>query len=257
MATRTIDRAYRRFDRGRSRVMLQWAPDGALDEFNALAYERDAVYNPQSSAFRSSLFPWEAVAIREYFTPPPGRILLGGAGGGREAFAVAEHGYDVVAFEPAPELAEAMAARAASAPRVKAFRARYEDLPRLGPAGAGGAEANVHDLGPYDAAIMGWGSFSHLPTRRARVQALASIAETTSGPVLVSFLTFAGDDTRQRRRRDRRPGGTFSIFIGYFHTLDARELHDVARAAGVELIALNTDETESPWPHAIMRRKAG
>jgi hypothetical protein len=254
MATRGVDTAYRLFDRARSRAIVRWASEVVLDEFNTLAYERDDTYDPGSSAFRSRLFPWEAAAIRQHFDPPPGRILLGGAGGGREAFALADRGYEVVAFEPAIHLAAAMAERAMATPSVQAFRARYEDLPRLAAARPGDRGADVRDLGPFVAAIMGWGSFSHLTTCAARIAALASLGDATTGPILVSFLSF--DDRRRGGRPGTRDGAgdNFSIFIGYFHTVNAPELEELAHASRLEVVALNTDETESPWPHTILRR---
>ena len=50
--------------------------------------------------------------FERYFPPPPAHILVGGAGGGREAFALLERGYRVTAFEPSEALAASMAAAA-------------------------------------------------------------------------------------------------------------------------------------------------
>lgn len=253
LATKTVDSAYRLFDRARSHAVVRWASDAVLDEFNAVAYARDDTYRPETAAFRSALFPWEAAAVRDHFDPPPGRILLGGAGGGREAFALAEQGYEVVAFEPATELATAMATRADVMPLVRSYRARYEDLPLLGPARQGDTWADVRDLAPFTAAVMGWGSFSHLTSRAARVRALASLGEVTAGPILVSFLAFnSGTTGRFGAAADRR-GDAFSIFIGYYHCGNERELEDLASAANLDVIAMNTDEIESTWPHAVLR----
>jgi len=253
LATKTVDTAYRRFDRLRSRAVVRWATRGVMTEFNAMAYERDDVYHPATERFRRRLFPWEAAAVRDHFDPPPGRVLLGGAGGGREAFALAERGYEVVAFEPAPELAEAMADRAASMPLVRAFRAGYEDLPQLFSPSPTEEGAHLRDLGPFAAAVMGWGSFSHLATRAARIDALRVVGEATTGPLLVSFLDFGGPDVGNAGR-DEDGAENFSIFIGYYHTMGVRELEELVRAAGLEIVALNTDETDSTWPHAVLRR---
>lgn len=257
LATRSVDTAYRRFDRLRSRAVVRLASDRVLAEFNALAYERDDVYHPARAAFRSRLFPWETAAIRDHFDPPPGRVLLCGAGGGREAFALAERGYEVVASEPAPELAAAMAARATTMPRVRAYRAGYEDLPQLFPARAHDEGADVAALGPFTAAVMGWGSFSHLATRAARLGALRSMAAATTGPILVSFLAFGDPSTAHRSGRGDKGSEIFSIFIGRYHTVSARELEDLSREAGLSVVALNTDETDSTWPHAILQRTSG
>jgi hypothetical protein len=81
--------------------------------------------------FRSYLFPKEEKIIKEYFPPPPARCLIGAAGGGREALALAGMGYEVLAFEPVPQLALALAGRKVSNMRV--YCARYEEMPRLFP----------------------------------------------------------------------------------------------------------------------------
>jgi len=254
LSTRAVDKVGRLFYRARSAAVVRWASPAVMTEFNALAYGRDDVYRPGTPTFRNRWFPWEAAAIREHFDPPPGRILVGGAGGGREAFALAAMGYEVVAFEPAANLAEAMAANVPESAPVQAFRAAYEDLPRLEPVDPTGTGADLKDLGPFAAAVMGWGSFSHLPSVEDRVQALRSMGEATDGPILVSFLTFRQQERVPRERRPRHWGDNFSIFIGYYHTLSEEELNELAQAAGLTVVALNTDETESTWPHAVLRR---
>lgn len=258
LATRAVDTAYRRFDSARSRVVVRAVSTQVLGEFNAMAYERDDVYHPAKARFRDRLFPWEAAAVREHFPPPPGRVLLGGAGGGREAFALADRGYDVIAFEPAPELAAAMAIRADPMPLVSAFRGGYEDLPQLHPARPIDTGTELGGVGPFSAAIMGWGSFSHLATPAARRDALSAVAAATTGPILVSFLAFDTEGGRAGAAghpgRPSRAGEHFSIFIGYYHTVTRAEIEQLAREAGLEVVALNTDETDSTWPHAILRR---
>ena len=108
--THLVDRAYRRFDRLRSALVVSFASDRFFDEYNSLAYSATENYQPGSEAFRSGLFDWEEDAVRRYFPAPPSRVLVGGAGGGREPFALADKGYVVVAFDPAEPLVRAMAA---------------------------------------------------------------------------------------------------------------------------------------------------
>src|SRR4051794_9728091 len=111
--------AHRYFDKARSRAVVRWASEDVLEAFNALAYESDKAYVPGTRKFRHHLFAWETAAIGRFFPPAPARLLIGGAGGGREAFALAERGYEVVAFEPAAGLAAGMADTASSS-RVRA-----------------------------------------------------------------------------------------------------------------------------------------
>src|SRR5262245_21682217 len=107
-ATVMVDRAYRLFDRLRSKCVLACAPDAFFDVYNDLTYSRQTVYRPDRETFRSSLFAFEERVIGQYFPPPPGTVLIGAAGGGREAFALARRGYQVVAFEPARPVAASM-----------------------------------------------------------------------------------------------------------------------------------------------------
>jgi len=167
-ATSLVDTAYRRFDSLRSRLVTRFAPDAVLDAFNDLTYGVTGVYRPDASNYRSELFNWEQEAFARAFPAPPARVLVGGAGGGREAFALAERGYEVVAFEPSAALAAAMAAHAAEDRpdvgatfrrpiRVRAYVGRYEDLPDLKTPGGSDAEAGldvVHEC--YDGSDGRW-----------------------------------------------------------------------------------------------------
>ena len=96
-----VDRTSRRFDRLRSALLVAFASDSFLDEYNALTYGLENSYRADSAAFRRGLFDWEERAVERFFPRPPARVLVGGAGGGREAFALHEKGYTVVAFDPA------------------------------------------------------------------------------------------------------------------------------------------------------------
>jgi hypothetical protein len=79
-----VDRAARRFDQIRSVLITHWASPSVLDAYNDLAYERTPVYRAGTPQFRHTLFNWETEAIAGAFPDPPGRVLIGGAGGGRE-----------------------------------------------------------------------------------------------------------------------------------------------------------------------------
>lgn len=65
------------------------ASDEFYDIFNDLAYARQDVYRQGTESFRSSLFPFEERVISKYFPSPPGNVLVGAAGGGREALMLA------------------------------------------------------------------------------------------------------------------------------------------------------------------------
>jgi SAM-dependent methyltransferase len=244
-----VDRGYRWFDRFRSELVAARASAEVLDRFNDLVYGGAPRYQPESGVFRAHLFPFEEHAVSELFPPPPARVLLGGAGGGREAFALAERGYEIVAFEPAPQLVEQLEqSRGKLAIRVQ--RGAYDDLERLFPDER------------FDAGIFGWGSFSHLRSHQARADALREYGRLTPGPILVSFLAVKSEPTRRLaqfrralpRRADRDPHDVFAMSIGLYHPVDEEEVRGLAEEAGLEIVHVNFDVRETNWPHVVLRR---
>jgi SAM-dependent methyltransferase len=248
-ASALVDRTYRRFDRLRSELVASLASDETLDRFNELAYGGTPRYQPDSAAFHGELFPFEERVIDEFFPRPPARILLGGAGGGREAFALAERGYDVVAFEPAQSLVAGFAAAIGTRP-IEVRRGSYEELAQLLPDDT------------FDAAIFGWSSFSHLRNDESRLEALRQYRRLTGGPILVSFLALKSEAssrlTRLRRILPRRPGrdpaDVFALTIGLYHPVDEEEVRTLAERAGLRVVELNFDERETSWPHVVLQR---
>ncbi len=243
LATRFIDKftvrhrtTYMAVDRVRSALVLALASDAVLARFNALAYGRQA-YNPHSSAFKCNLFSWEEEVIATYFPRPPARLLVGGAGGGREVLALAARGYEVVAFEPSEPLAALMANRVAKDLKVSVYRAGYEDIPRLFPVCPGERCGNLEAESGFDAAILGFGSYSHLRTDEQRIHTLSSFARHVHGPILVSFHQSEGT------------GDRFSVYIGFTHDVVASELAAVADRSGLSIAHLNEHAED---PHAVL-----
>jgi SAM-dependent methyltransferase len=250
-ASTLIDNGYRRFDRLRSELVAALASDAVLDRFNEIAYGATQAYRPDTEEFRAYLFPWEETVIRDHFPEPPARILVGGAGGGREPLALAELGYEIVAFDPAEPLIDAFARQAPS--NVSALRGAYADMDTL-----------FSSSETFDAAIVGWGSFSHLRDEQSRIETLASFARLTGGPILVSFLALkAGGIPRRlariRRLLPRRPNrddeDIFAVSIGFYHPVDEKEVRRLAGAAGLEITHLSFDSRDTNWPHVVLRRR--
>lgn len=255
--THLVDRAYRRFDRLRSSLLVAIGSDAFFDEYNTLAFGDTEAYRADSPAFRRGLFDWEADAIRRHFPPPPARVLVGGAGGGREAFALVEQGYAVVAFDPAGTLVDGMRRAAPGDGRLAAYCGSYADLPRLRDPGSGG----VLDLGherPFDAAVVGWASFSHLRTDDERIRTLRSFAQLARGPILVSYF---GDPAPAgvappagglrcwlARRAAHRGRSVFSVQVGYYRLLRPDEMEGLVRSAGLRLLAA---ESGGNWPYVV------
>jgi 2-polyprenyl-3-methyl-5-hydroxy-6-metoxy-1,4-benzoquinol methylase len=251
LASTAIDRAYRKFDRLRSELVAATASDAVLDRFNELAYGQTHAYQPDTDDFRAYLFPFEEEAVREKFPKPPARILVGGAGGGREPLALAEMGYEVVAFDPTRPLITALARQAP--PNVSALPGSYEEMDEL----FGEGER-------FDAAIVGWGSFSHLRDEETRIATLRSFARVTDGPILVSFLALRAGGiparlARLRRLLPRQPNrdeqDIFAVSIGFYHPVDEEEVRRLTDAAGLEITHLSFDSRDTNWPHVVLRRR--
>lgn len=265
-ASAGIDRAYQRFTRIRRELVLALASDAVLDRYNDLAYDRDNAYHHGASKFRRHLFAWEEEAISRFFPPPPARLLIGGAGGGREVFALAEKGYEVVAFERARVPVQTMAEHVSQDLPVEVYRAGYEDLPSLFPITVGAPAANLFAMHPFDAAIVGWGSFTHLRTHDLRVHTLNAFAQVTRGPVLVSFLARPDSEAQPsalshtqrasgrylRGRFNQDPGNVFDVGHGLFHRYTHAEIAALADRARVTIAHLSLEADESTWPYAIL-----
>ncbi len=123
----------------------------------------------------------EARLAREHFAAV-GRVLVLGAGAGREAFGLAREGFAVDAVDCNPALLEAAAAWAEALDGDA--RARLRLLQRA-PGDLTGLEAG------YDAVLIGLGAYTHVVGRPARVALLEGLA-TLAGPEAALLLSFYG-----------------------------------------------------------------
>lgn len=256
-----VDRALSRYDRLRSLVVTCVASDDVLSAYNDIAYGTTRVYDAGASEFRERLFNWESELIAQVFPAPPGRVLVGGAGGGREAFELVSQGYAVVAFEPSDVLARSMTARASAGTQtVEVLLGQYQDLPQLRTIDAG----EVVDLTRqtrFDAALLGWSSFSHLRRREDRIATLRRFAELTDGPVVASFFLRRPAAKPHHRLAQwtislglRAEGDRFTPHIGFFHESSAEELAAEIAEAGLVQVAVSYNDSEGYWPWVAVAR---
>jgi hypothetical protein len=135
----------------------------------------------------NGLMPWEETAFRAYFG---GRTRIGivGVGGGREVLALWRMGLQPEGFECNPILVRA----AASLLDAEGCPFRVHHLPR---------DAAPSAVGPYDAAVIGWGAYGLVQGRAARILLLRGMRELIpeGAPLLLSFLTREHDEARARR----------------------------------------------------------
>jgi hypothetical protein len=219
-------------------LVLACASEDFYDVYNDLTYAQQDIYRAGNKSFNSRLFPFEERAISRYFQAPPGTILVGAAGGGREALALARSGYRVVAFEPASALAVALAGFCGELP-IEVCLGRYEHLPLVSPLGCPTVSIDLRSRAPFAAGILGWGSFSHLRSDEACIETLKQFGSLTHGPILVSYYAAVGD-----------PGARFDWAIGYHRKFSSANIQEFAKRAALRII--HFDDADN-WPHAVLQ----
>lgn len=201
---------------------------------------RDPNYN------KSGLLPWESVMIAAHFQNCR-RLLLVGAGGGREMVALTRLGYEVHGFECNSELVRAANALLASEGLTASVQVAPPDTcPTF--------------QGTYDGLIVGWGAYMLIQGRDNRIALLRKMRAQVraEAPLLVSFF-FRSPDARRffvtkaignalRRLRQRE-----KIELGdalepeYVHYFTQNEISGELREAGFALQHYG----EVPYGHAV------
>jgi SAM-dependent methyltransferase len=148
----------------------------------------------------NSLHAWEKTWFQRRLRRPPGRILVGACGTGREAVALVEEGFRVDAFDPAPEFVAESRRRLAGRARVAQFS--YEILSAAVLDGAAKLDQEFHRE-RYDAVLLGCGSLTHVLDPREQGRLLRALdVLCPAGPILASF--FQADETAtQAPKADR------------------------------------------------------
>ena len=195
----------------------------------------------------SGLATWEAAAIEAHF-PAGGRVIVTGAGAGRELVGLLERGFEPLGFEPNEQLAAAGVALLAASGHGECLRvSRRDEFPRAAPAA--------------DAVIVGWGSYGLIPGRRRRIAFLRGARERLSpnAPLLVSFFErpptryfavvhrIAGPLRRLRRTEPTELGD--ALMPNYAHYFSRDEIESELAEGGFRL----THIVSKPYAHAIAR----
>lgn len=217
----------------------------AKSEYSAREMYRSPYHN------LSGLFPWEEKMISSYFGECRS-VLLGAAGGGREIIALSRRGIQVDAFESCPELVEASRnLLAVEGIGMNAIVAPPDRVP--------------DGFGTYDGLIVGWGGYTHIPGRGARVRFLADFRRHVrpGGPILLSFVTRKPESLQHRwifaiarfirfLRRSREtiePGD--ALPSAYFHFFTQDEIRKELEDSGYHLEYYSEDG----YGHAVGRAK--
>jgi hypothetical protein len=221
-------------------MVLACASDEFYEAVNDYSFGRQDFFRPGTKTFRSSLFPFEERAISRYFPPPPGDVLVGGAGGGREALVLARRGYRVVAFEPASSLAALLVKFCRELP-IEVFIGRYEQLPIMRSVAKPVVNIDLRSRAPFLAAILGWTSFSNLRSDEDRVNTLKLFGTLTDGPILVSYFPSRVDGSRAQ----------FNPKQGYYQAFSSSEFRALVKRAALKIIHL--DDPPDSWGNAVLR----
>jgi hypothetical protein len=196
---------------------------------------------------RRGLFEWEEAAIAAHF-PAAGRIVVTGAGSGREILALLERGYDAYGYDPDAALV------AAGRPVVGGDRLRVCDPDAFPESGT-----------RNDGVVIGWSSYMHVMGRNARIALLrgARVTLAPRSPILLSFFMRQGGEKTLRLTAAtanviRRFRGSAPAELGdtignvTFHLFTAEEIEAELAAGGFELVELHRE----PYAHAIARASA-
>lgn len=203
---------------------------------------------------RRGLFAWEKAWFTRDLPPPPAHILVGGAGNGREVRWLRAQGYTVLPFEPVEALTRACEGMLCGT---------YGDLVApMTPQGRRFAE-QVRAASPFDAVLMGWGSFNHVQPAPLRLAVLKALRDLSPGPVLTSFFGLEPSALAVSRAQawGRRLGSLLAapqdidpadIVLpdsGYAHRFSKEEWEGLAAQAGYEPLKLGP---EPGYPHGTL-----
>ncbi|MBI5480604.1 MAG: hypothetical protein HY906_17230 [Deltaproteobacteria bacterium] len=252
-ARRAAARALHLLDLGLDAATLGLFSDAQLDALTASYYDGAATYTADGHN-EQGLFDWERQAMDDFF-PPTGKVLVTSAGGGREALALLERGYEVVATECVESLYRALATSLAAASHGTAHALL---LP---------PDAVPTTHGPFEAAVAGWTAYTHLTGRAVRVAFLGRLLAVLrpGAPALVSYwgrpdaaarashatAALANLLRRLLGRRTIEPGET-TRHDHHQRGCAVGEVPDEAREAGFEVV----DECWNGCPHVLLRRPA-
>ena len=196
---------------------------------------------------RPTLFAWEQAWFADDLPEPPGRILVGGCGTGREVRWLLERGYEVWAFDPS---LEAMRVCERDNPSLSfAGWFSYEDL---GHSFSGARQSHSRLLPEgvrFDAVLLGWASLTHVVdegAHRALFDALGQVSP--AGPILASFYFAPELPGRVRSRafdlgtevgralsghtQRADPAVRLLSHTGFVYFFDATHLQSLAAASG-------------------------
>lgn len=245
-------------------VLWAWFGPQRREAINRIIWGRANSYLPGGNTFERGLFEWERLAIAKPPFPQAGRILLGGAGGGRELVQLCRRGFDVVAFEPSG-LCDGARQAVSSFPNSVVVQASYRDLVTAAQEHTGPLASHVLNAS-FDAVLFGWQSFDYVLTELDRHELLcATRTLAPKAPLLLSSWMVRDaengrlDCLRPPIRRicellgapsARRPGDVFWPCGGFLHLMSQGELEAAADGSGYRILDFRPSAVS--YPHAML-----
>jgi hypothetical protein len=218
-----------------------------LHAIDAAHYNRRRMYwTPAYN--RRGLWDWERRAVTEHFEGRS-RVLVAAAGGGREILSLRQLGWHALGFECHPGLVAVANVLLAEDGYPAAVRVAERD------------ECPPFDA-PFDAAIVGWGAYTHIRGRARRVAFLSAMRRqlAAGAPVLVSFwpvrmptkdLRLVAKIANTLRRISGAERAEVGDYLGpmYVRFFTREDIAGEARDAGFDMESWAAE----PYGHALLR----
>jgi hypothetical protein len=228
-----LERGFARAVAVRDELLLAYSSEAERRRITEAIYAAESGYMPGGDTFERGLLGWEEELLAESGVSG-GRVLLGGAGAGRELSALGARGFQVTAFEPCEALMKH--AQALAPPGSRVLRSRYEEL-----------DPSLFDDAPYALVLLGWRSLSHVIEERDRLALFAALRRLApDAPVIASFMPRTVPDSAGRLRmravlkrlgaRRVAEGSYFLPHAGFVVTFDAEDLARMAEAGGYRIV---------------------
>lgn len=213
-------------------------------------YSKMTTFNPGGVVFEGGLYDWERDLLSANILPTSGRILLTGAGGGREIKALHDRGYAVWGFELADALAAGARELVSKLPDTSFIQASYEEYVKLFEPEGDRLRKWIEDQ-TFDIVWLGQGSYTHLTDPKVRL-AVLEVSRKLAPRAMVVVSAFASEYPSEGRLSTLRgllggllrrlgaketaaQGDGFSFHGGFFHQFSRKELTDLTKHAGYEI----------------------
>lgn len=212
-----------------------WLGSLNADELNAVTarhFDQSQFY-ASGEHNQSGLFEWEKNSLNQYF-PPRCRVLVAGAGGGREVVALRQAGFDAEGFE-------------CSLPLVQASQKVFEKIGESNHVVHCAADRVPDGTPTYDALLIGWTAYTHIPTKERRSLFLKALRQRVypGAPLVISFFARTSPPKDEAlvywtarlcqsvlRGKGRLEEGDRISFARYVHWFTKDELTEELQAVG-------------------------